>query len=44
MEKVFWFGNKKWRKAYEKIIDMGNNNDYTAANLLDYAYYKNITN
>ena len=27
-------------EAYEKVIDMGNNNDYTTGNLLDYAYYK----
>ena len=27
-------------EAYEKIIDMNNNNDYTAGNLLDFAYYK----
>ena len=27
-------------EAYEKIIDMSNNNDYTTGNLLDYAYYK----
>ena len=26
--------------AYEKIIDMCNNNDYTTGNLLDFAYYK----
>ena len=27
-------------EAYEKIIDMSNNGDYTTGNLLDYAYYK----
>ena len=26
--------------AYEKIIDMSTNSDYTTGNLLDYAYYK----
>ena len=26
-------------EAYEKIIDMRNNNDYMAGNLLDFAYY-----
>ena len=26
--------------AYEKIIDMSNNNEYTTGNLLDFAYYK----
>ena len=31
---------KNDEEAYEKIIDMSSNNDYTTANLLDYAYYK----
>ena len=31
---------KNDEEAYEKIIDMGNNSDYTTGNLLDYAYYK----
>ena len=31
---------KKDEEAYEKIIDMSNNSDYTTGNLLDYAYYK----
>ena len=31
---------KNDEEAYEKIIDMSNNNDYTNGNLLDYAYYK----
>ena len=31
---------KKYEEAYEKIIDMSNNSDYTTGNLLDYAYYK----
>ena len=31
---------KNDEEAYEKIIDMSNNNDYTTGNLLDYAYYK----
>ena len=26
--------------AYENIIDMSNNNDYTTGNLLDFAYFK----
>ena len=30
--------NKK--EAYEKIIDMSNNNDYTTGNLLDFIYFK----
>ena len=28
-------------EAYEKILDMSNNNDYTTANLLDFVYFKN---
>ena len=31
-------------EAYEKIIEMSNNNDYTTGNLLDFAYFKKITN
>ena len=31
---------KNDEEAYEKIIDMGNNSNYTTGNLLDYAYYK----
>ena len=31
---------KNVEEAYEKIIDMGNNNDYTTGNLLDFAYFK----
>ena len=31
---------KNEEEAYEKIIDMSNNNDYTAGNLLDFAYFK----
>ena len=31
---------KNDEEAYEKIIDMSNNNDYKTGNLLDYAYYK----
>ena len=27
-------------EAYEKIIEMINNNDYTIGNLLDFAYFK----
>ena len=27
-------------EAYEKIIEMRNNNDYTTGNLLDFAYFK----
>ena len=31
---------KNEEEAYEKIMDMSNNNDYTTGNLLDFAYYK----
>ena len=31
---------KNEEEASEKIIDMGNNNDYTTGNLLDFAYFK----
>ena len=31
---------KNEEQAYEKIIDMSNNNDYTTGNLLDFAYFK----
>ena len=31
---------KNEKEAYEKIIEMSNNNDYTTGNLLDCAYYK----
>ena len=32
---------KKEEEAYEKIMDISNNNDYTTGNLLDFAYLKN---
>ena len=31
---------KNEEKAYEKIIEMSNNNDYTTGNLLDFGYFK----
>ena len=31
---------KNDEQAYEKIIDLSNNSDYTTGNLLDYGYYK----
>ena len=31
---------KNEEEAYEKIIDMSNNNDYRTGNLLDFAYFK----
>ena len=36
----FYFPVKNEEEAYEKIIDMSNNNDYTTGNLLDVAYFK----
>ena len=37
---------KNEKEAYEKIIEMSNNNDYTTGNLLDFANFasRNITN
>ena len=35
-----WFASKNDKEAYEKIIDLSNNSDYTTGNLLDYGYYK----
>ena len=31
---------KTEEEAYEKIIDIGRNNEYTTGNLLDYGYFK----
>ena len=35
---------KTEEEAYEKIIDISRNNEYTTGNLLDYGYFKNIIN
>ena len=32
---------KNREEAYEAIIEMSKNNDYTTINLLDYEYFKN---
>ena len=41
MEKSFFDLSVKHKKeAYEKIIEMSNNNDYTTGNLLDFASFK----
>ena len=41
MEKSFFDLPVKHKKeAYEKIIEMSNNNDYTTGNLLDFASFK----
>ena len=34
---------KNEEEAYEKIIEINKNNDYTTGNLLDFAYFKKIT-
>ena len=36
----FYLPVKNEEEAYEKIIDMSNNNDYATGNLLDFAYFK----
>ena len=35
---------KNEEEAYEKIIDISKNNEYTTGNLLDYDYFKRIIN
>ena len=35
---------KTEEEAYEKIIDISRNNEYTAGNLLDYDYFKKFIN
>ena len=40
IEKVFYFPVKNEEEAYERIIETARNNDYTAGNLLDCAYFK----
>ena len=43
MEKVFFdLPLKNEEEAYEKIMGMNNNNDYTTGNLLYFAYFKEI--
>ena len=37
---IFDLPIKNEEEAYEKIMDMSNNNDYTTGNLLDFAYFK----
>ena len=39
-ESFFDFLVKNEEEAYEKIMDMSNNNDYTTGNFLDFAYFK----
>ena len=41
MEKIsFNLPEKDEEEAYEKIISVNRNNDYTTGNLLDFAYFK----
>ena len=40
----FDFPVKNEEEAYEKIIEMSNNNDYTTGNLFEFGYFKKITN
>ena len=35
---------KNEEEAYETVMDMSNNNDYTTGNLLDFGYFKGNTN
>ena len=39
-KKFFDLPVKNAKEAYEKIIEISNNNDYTTGNLLDFAYFK----
>ena len=39
MERVFLMYQYKNEEAYEKIIEISKNNDYTTGNLLDYEYF-----
>ena len=36
----FYFSLKNAEEAYQNIIEISNNDDYTTANLLDFAYFK----
>ena len=40
MESFFDLAIKNEEEAYEKFIDMSNNNDYMTGNLLDFTYCK----
>ena len=41
MEKFFFdLSVKNEEEAFEKIIEMSNNNDYTTGNLLDFVYFQ----
>ena len=36
----FWSANKKKQEAYEKLIEISKNGDYTTGNLLDFSYHQ----
>ena len=40
VRRIFDLPVKNEKEAYEKIIGMSNNNDYTTGNLLDFGYFK----
>ena len=40
-DKSFFDVPIKNKQTYEKIMEMGRNNDYTTGNLLDYEYFSN---
>ena len=42
--KSFFDLSVKNEEAYQKIIEMSNNNDYTTGKLLDFSYYKKLYN
>ena len=39
-KRFFYLSVKNEEEAYEKLIDMSNNNEFTTSNLLDFAYFK----
>ena len=43
-KKFFDVPVKNKEGAYEKMISISENNDYTTGNLLGYEYFQNITN
>ena len=36
--------NPKKQEAYEKLVEMSRNDDYTTGNLFDFLYHQNIRN
>ena len=39
-KRFLWFASKNEEEAYDKIIEISKNNDYTIGNLLDFVYFK----